>query len=194
MDKREDKMRKLMRIFLSILTVLSLSAVLFCCKERNNTTEEETAVQTTPAVEQATASDEEPDQYAYTPPCRECDRDMLVKAVESYIAAQKSGNLSEMALAEDVAYKENMSEVTKDKGLWNTSLPIAFHRSIYDVPRCKTFTEIIVTEGGHPYVIGTRLTVDKGKVTGIDSLVTDKGDWLFDAGVYLKYSKAKTLT
>ena len=29
--------------------------------------------------------------------------------------------------------------------------------SFHDDKRCKTFTEIIVTEGGHPYVIGTRL-------------------------------------
>jgi hypothetical protein len=30
-----------------------------------------------------------------------------------------------------------------------------------------------------------------GKVTEIDSLVTDKGDWLFNAEDYLKYSKAE---
>jgi len=64
-----------------------------------------------------------------------------------------------------------------------------FHRSIYDIARCKTFAEVIVTEGGHSYVVGTRLTVDKGKVTEIDSLVTEKGDWYFDADEYLKYSK-----
>jgi hypothetical protein len=84
-----------------------------------------------------------------------------------------------------------MSETGRDKGLWNTALPIAFHRSIYDVARCKTFTEVIVTEGGHPYVLGTRLTVKDGKVTEIDSLVTDDGDWLFNAQDYLKYSKAE---
>ena len=96
-----------------------------------------------------------------------------------------------MALAGKVKFRENMSEIEKDKGLWNTPLPIAFHRSIYDVPRCKTFTEVIVTEGGHKYVLGTRLKVDKGKVKEIDSLVTDDDDWLFNADDYLKYSKAE---
>ena len=132
-----------------------------------------------------------PDPYAYTPPSRECDRCMLIEATESYIAAQEAGDLSKMTLALNAKFKENMREITQEKGLWNTPLPIAFHRSIYDVARCKTFTEVIVTEGGHPYVLGTRLAVDEGKVTEIDSLVTDKGDWLFDADVYLQYSKAE---
>jgi len=121
----------------------------------------------------------------------ECTRSMLKAATDSYIAAQEAGDLSKMALDPKVKFIENMSETTKDKGLWNTPLPIAFHRSIYDVGRCKTFTEVIVTEGGHPYVIGTRLEVDDGKVTEIDSLVTDDDDWLFNAENYLKYSKAE---
>lgn len=120
-----------------------------------------------------------------------CTRSMLQAATDSYIAAQTAGNLSKMSLAEKVKYQENMIVTTKEKGLWNTPLPIALHRSIYDVPRCKTFTEVIVTEGGHPYVLGTRLTVKDGKVTEIDSLVSDKDDWLFNAEDYLKYSKAE---
>jgi hypothetical protein len=120
-----------------------------------------------------------------------CTRPSLQAAVDSYLAAQKSGDRTKMALAEKVKYLENMSEVQADKGLWNTALPIALSRSFLDKDRCKTFSEVIVTEGGHQYVIGTRLSVDNGKITGIDSLVTDKGDWLFNANAYLKYSKAE---
>jgi hypothetical protein len=120
----------------------------------------------------------------------ECTRSMLQAATESYIAAQTTGDLSKMSLAPKVRYIENMQDTTKEKGLWNTALPIALHHSIYDVGRCKIFSEVIVTEGGHPYVIGTRLTVKDGKVTEIDSLVTKEGDWLFNAPNYLKYSSA----
>jgi hypothetical protein len=120
-----------------------------------------------------------------------CTRSMLQAATDSYIAAQTAGDLSKMSLAPKVKYIENMQDTTKEKGLWNTPLPIALHRSIYDVGRCKTFTEVIVTEGGHPYVLGTRLTVKEGKVSEIDSLVTDQGDWLFNAQDYLKYSSAE---
>jgi hypothetical protein len=120
-----------------------------------------------------------------------CTRSMLEAAVKSYIAAQTAGDISRMSLAPKVKFIENMSEITKEKGLWNAGLPIAFHRSIYDVGRCMTFSEVIVTEGGHPYVLGTRLKVKDGQVTEIDGLVTDKGDWLFNAEDYLKYSKAE---
>jgi len=121
----------------------------------------------------------------------ECTRSTLQAAVASYIAAQEAGDLSKMSLAAEVTYIEDMSETTKDKGLWNTPLPIALHRSIYDVGRCKTFSEVIITEGGHPYVLGTRLKVEDGRVSEIDSLVTDAHDWLFNAEDYLKYSMAE---
>lgn len=120
-----------------------------------------------------------------------CTRSTLQAAVDSYIAAQKAGNPSKMALAPKAKYFENMIEITKEKGLWNTALPIALHRSIYDTSRCKTFSEVIVTEGGHPYVLGTRLKVKDGQIAEIDSLVTDEGDWLFNAPAYLKYSSAE---
>ena len=143
------------------------------------------------AAEEAPAAKAEPNPYAYTPPSRECSRATLIKATESYIAAQKAGKVSKMKLARDAKFREDMSSTTKDKILVNSALPIAFDRSIYDTVRCKTFTEVIVTEGDHQYVVGTRLAVDKGKITEYDSLVTDKGDWLFNADVYLKYSKAE---
>jgi len=120
-----------------------------------------------------------------------CTRDTLQAAVDSYLAAQTSGDAQKIAFADKVTYLENMSPVEPDKALWNTALPISNSRSFLDATRCKTFSEVIVTEGGHPYVIGTRLYVDDGKVTRIDSLVSDEGDWLFDAGAYQKYSSAE---
>ena len=120
-----------------------------------------------------------------------CTRTQLKTAADSYVAAQGAGDIARMALTVDAKFFENMAEVGKEKGLWNTSLPIALSRSFLDTTRCMTFTEVIVTEGGHPYVLGTRLSVTAGKITEINSLVTDKGDWLFNANAYLKYSSAE---
>lgn len=120
-----------------------------------------------------------------------CTRDELVAATASYIAAQESGDVSKLALAADAIYLENMASVAREAGLWNTALPIALSRSFHDAKRCKTFSEVIVTEGDHQYVIGTRLYVDGGRITRIDSLVTDEGDWLFNANAYLRYSSAE---
>ena len=120
-----------------------------------------------------------------------CTRAELQTAVDSYIAAQRSGDVAKMALADNTVLKENMADVAKSAGLWNKALPIALSRSFLDSTRCKTFTEVIVTEGDHQYVVGTRLYVDRGKITRVDSLVTDKGDWLFNANAYLKYSSGE---
>ncbi len=104
-----------------------------------------------------------------------CSRESLQAAVDSYVAAQKAGDAKKLTFADKVRYLENMSEVAPDKGLWNTALPVAYTNSILDSKRCKTFTEIVVTEGDHQYVIGTRLYVDGGKITRIDSLVSAAG-------------------
>jgi hypothetical protein len=125
------------------------------------------------------------------PPPPTCTRQSLQAAVDSYLDAQRAGDRTRMAFAEKVKYLQNMSEVDADKGLWNTALPIDFSRSFLDKNRCRTFSEVIVTGGEHPYVIGTRLSVDNGKITAIDSLVTEKGDWLFNANNYLKFSKVE---
>ncbi len=131
------------------------------------------------------------EENAPTEQVQECTRAVLQAAVDSYLAAQEAGDPSKMLLAPQVKYAENMNEVQKEDGLWNTPLPIAFHRSFLDVEACRSFTEVIVTEGGHPYVIGTRLKVDNGSISDIDSLVTDEKDWLFNAENYLKYSSAE---
>jgi hypothetical protein len=125
----------------------------------------------------------------FVPPT--CTRAELMAAVDSYLAAQEAGDVSKMALADDAVYLENMQPSAKDMGLWNTALPIAHSRSLYDSERCRTFSEVIVTEGDHQYVIGTRLYYDAGKITRVDSLVTDQGDWLFNANAYLRYSSAE---
>jgi hypothetical protein len=130
-------------------------------------------------------------ENAIAAPTKGCARTVLQAAVDSYLDAQKAGNLSKASLAAKVKFIENMKEIKKEQGLWNTPLPIAFHRSFLDVDSCRTFTEAIVTEGDKPVVFGTRLKVKDGKITEIDSLVTRKSDWLFNADDYLKYSKAE---
>jgi hypothetical protein len=125
------------------------------------------------------------------PPPAVCTRADLQAAVDSYVATQKAGDASKMPFADKAVYRENMADVAKADGLWNKALPVALSRSFLDNTRCKTFTEIIVTQGDHQYVVGTRLYIDQREITRIDSLVTDKGDWLFNANAYLKYSGAE---
>lgn len=132
-----------------------------------------------------------PSPFAPLPDHPVCTGAELQAATDAYVAGQAKGSLAGLTLATNAHYLENMATIDAKKGLWNTALPIAHAMSFHDAKRCRTFTEIIVTAGGHPYVIGTRLFLDAGKIIRIDSLVTDKGDWLFNANAYLKYTKTE---
>jgi hypothetical protein len=120
-----------------------------------------------------------------------CTRDALNAAADSYVAAIVAGDASKMALAAGATYAENMKTVAIAEGILKTALPVAFHRNLLDTEQCETFSEIIITEGGHPYVLGAHLKLTGASISAIDTLVTDDGDWLFDAAAYLKYSKAE---
>lgn len=118
-----------------------------------------------------------------------CTMAELKAATAAYVEGQKKGSLAGLPLHEKAEYLQDMKTIPAAEGLWNTPLPIANAFNLHDPVRCKTFSELIVTEGGKPYVIGTRLYLDKGKVIRVDSLVTKPGDWLFNANAYLKYAR-----
>lgn len=117
-----------------------------------------------------------------------CTRDGLEAATNLYIAAQGKGDTAGMPLAQGLAYIENMQVVEIKSGVIQKPLEIDFHRTLIDQPECQTFTEVIVTDKSHPYVIGTRLRVNHDKIAEIESLVTQQGDWLFNADNYFKWS------
>ena len=131
------------------------------------------------------------EEGAETGQAPECSRAVLQTAIDSYLSAQEAGDPSKMSLASRVKYTENWNEIKKEEGLWNTALPVAFHRSFLDVDTCRSFTEVIVTENKPAYVFGTRLKVENGKIAEINSMITKEGDWLFNADNYLKYSTAE---
>lgn len=117
-----------------------------------------------------------------------CTRDGLQAATNLYITAQGKGDPSGMPLAMGLAYMENMQLVDIQSGVIQKPLKIDFHRTLIDPATCQTFTEVIVTDKTHPYVIGTRLRVNHDKIAEIESQVTQPGDWLFNVDNYFKWS------
>jgi hypothetical protein len=117
-----------------------------------------------------------------------CTRNGLQAATDLYIEAQGKGDPSGMLLAPGLAYIENLQVVDIKSGVIQKPLKIDFHRTLIDQATCQTFTEQIVTDKSHPYVIGTRLRVNHDKIAEIESLVTQQGDWLFNADNYFKWS------
>jgi hypothetical protein len=120
-----------------------------------------------------------------------CSRDGLQRAVDLYIAAQTKGDTSGLPLPTGLGYVENMTPVAIDSGLIKTAMTIDHHRSLLDPATCQTFTEVIVTNKEKPYVLGTRLRVNRDKIAEIEILWTTTGYWLFNADAYLKWSSSE---
>jgi hypothetical protein len=120
-----------------------------------------------------------------------CTRADLKAAVDGYLAAQRGGNPSALPLTASAKYIENTVETTLDKSIVKSALKIDFNRSIFDATICETFTEVIVTDKTHPYVLGVRTKVANRRIAELETLVTDADDWLFNADNYLKYSPSE---
>ncbi|KAF2464216.1 uncharacterized protein BDR25DRAFT_381305 [Lindgomyces ingoldianus] len=119
-----------------------------------------------------------------------CTRDLLVDTAAKWVYLQSSGDHGQFDnLSYNLTYLENnkTSSILSGQPAWPVN--IAFNRSVYDTTLCKIFTELIVTDPTHPMVFATQLYLDEeGSVTKIDSLVTDKGDWAFNATGYMYWN------
>ena len=119
----------------------------------------------------------------------ECTRESMMAIVDKYIEAQKAGDPSLMPLAADAKILENTEEVSLEESFLTNALKIDLHRSIYDVDSCRSFTEIIVATTEPTTVMGTRLRIVDDKITEVDAIITNDGEWLYDAEKYLEYSQ-----
>jgi hypothetical protein len=146
------------------------------------------ACATVPALaQQQGAAGPPPSPYAPLQDHPSCTRDELKRLTTAYVEAQGKGSLAALPMDSKAHYLENGKDVDPGAGMWAKPLQVTRAMSFHDDKRCKTFTEVIVT-GPTPYVIGTRLYVHNGIIIRVDSLVTKKGDWLFNANSYLKYT------
>ncbi|KAI1371883.1 hypothetical protein F4677DRAFT_456938 [Hypoxylon crocopeplum] len=118
----------------------------------------------------------------------ECTREFLIGATDTYVTAQAQGSSSDVAglAASNVTYTENEKPMAITEGVLTESIKIDHNRSIHDTANCATFTEIIAASNPHQYVIGTRIIFNsENKISLMESIVTDAGDWAFNATGYL---------
>ncbi|KAF9730822.1 hypothetical protein PMIN04_010450 [Paraphaeosphaeria minitans] len=124
-----------------------------------------------------------------------CTRDQLTAATDDLLRVQTTGKLDGAAsFASPIVYTENRKTTDLAKGILSQALTVAHNRSQYDIPQCAAFSELIVTTAAKPYVIATQLRLDNStqKISRIDSIVTTKGDWLFNVtGTYYWASREK---
>jgi hypothetical protein len=127
-------------------------------------------------------------------PASPCTRAQLLQSAEGYIQAQRTADPSTIPFGgEWITFNENFELSSMGGGMLGKALKIDYYRTlVVDEPSCATFTEVVVTDPAHPYVLGVLLQGrGAGKVSTVDMLVTDKGDWLFNAANTAKYAKAE---
>jgi hypothetical protein len=122
----------------------------------------------------------------------QCSREMLRKVADTYVKAQTTGKSAVLPLAKGASYAENDKVMDVGKGVLAGPLKVDFTRNLYDTTQCIAFTELVAATDPHPYVILTRMEATaKGKVSKMESVVTDAGDWSFDASKYLAVTRAQ---
>ena len=124
-----------------------------------------------------------------------CTRQSLTDITAAYIAAQKNGlpRVFATLASPSTVYTENGVAVPLTEGILAQSLKVDHAFSIHDTVQCGAFTELIAASDPHPYVIGTRILVgDDGKVKLMESIVTDEGDWAFNATGYLAWTSRES--
>lgn len=122
----------------------------------------------------------------------ECSRGMLRKLTDTYVKAQSAGRPAMLPLAKGASYAENDQAMDIGKGVLAGALKVDFTRSFHDTTQCAAFTELVAATDPHPYVIHTRMEITKGgKVSKIESVVTDKGDWMFGAAEHLAVTRTQ---
>jgi hypothetical protein len=121
-----------------------------------------------------------------------CSRETLQKLADTYVKAQTAGKAGTVPLAKGAYYGENDKAVDITKGVLAGPLKVDFTRSFYDTTQCAAFTEVVAATDPHPYVIHTRMEAGKdGKVSKMESIVTDAGDWVFGATEHLAVTRVE---
>ena len=121
-----------------------------------------------------------------------CKRETLQKLADTYVKAQTTGKASLVPLAKGATYAENDKAMDIAKGVLAGPLKVDFTRSFYDTTQCATFTEVTAATDPHPYVIHTRIeATEDGKVSKMESVVTDAGDWVFGAAEHLAVTRVE---
>lgn len=112
-----------------------------------------------------------------------CSRTQLQAAADAYLAAQTAGDPELMPILAQTRFIEQMEPIDRDDHIVNTALTMDFTRSILDEYSCQTYTEILVLDESHPRSMGVRLRVTGNLVSEVEAIITDEGDWLFNAQV-----------
>ncbi len=127
----------------------------------------------------------------------DCPLWVLQNATAAYVAAQtagKSATLTAFAVA-SLNYTENEKPANITGGILSKPLKIDHEIHLHDTAECATFSELIINDATHPYILGVRMLLSNEstpKITFVESLVTTTGDWAFNATGYIYWESKES--
>ncbi len=102
----------------------------------------------------------------------QCDRACLQGVAETYLSAMLAHDPGKAPLARDARYTENGVELRLPDGLWRTVDKVGSYRLYVADPQGHAIGFFAkAQENGAPVLVGTRLKVEHGKITQIESVV-----------------------
>ena len=117
-----------------------------------------------------------------------CSREQLEKMAGDWVRALEAGSPFEMQLGEWVDYREDF-HLGSMSAIFTKPREVDWHLQLLDTTQCQVFVESVMTDPEHPYVMATQINSGWGGGVGtINNIVTDEGDWLFDAAYTYKYA------
>ncbi|GAA0278874.1 hypothetical protein GCM10009127_19870 [Alteraurantiacibacter aestuarii] len=109
-----------------------------------------------------------------------CSRDLLQGISDSWIAALEQGTMMTMQLGEWVDYNENFRRSSLGVFL-DHPRQVDWSMSLFDTTTCQVYVEAVVSSENGPEVLASRMGNGFFGVGPFNNIVTDEGDWLFDA-------------
>lgn len=103
---------------------------------------------------------------------QDCDRDCLRSITSRYLDAMVRHDPSRAPLAENVRFTEDSVELKVGEGLWAGIEGLGtFRQDVLDPATGTAGVHVVAMEAGKPVLLGTRLKVEGGLITGIESMV-----------------------
>jgi hypothetical protein len=116
-----------------------------------------------------------------------CARETLDEIEASWLDAVRSGTMMKMNLGEWVDYSENFKRASLGSFL-DQPREIDWHLTLKDTAGCRIFTEMVMLDEERPIVTATIVGNGFFGVGPFNNIVTDEGDWLFDAQKTYEYA------
>ena len=117
-----------------------------------------------------------------------CTRDQLQAMADSWISAVERGTMMAMELGEWVDYNENFARGSLGSFL-DRPREVNWNLSLLDTAQCKVFVEAVMLDDARPMVTAMQFGRGFFGVGPFDHIVTDAGDWLFDAEATYEYAR-----